>query len=194
MKKAKRQYDLIAFGLKSLRKDNSEGVKACLRRGVMIRIISVDPESLLLSLRDEQEKYFEQMKDQMAFHTQDASSEDGKAGREFILFVGLILSSYVRNVWSRNLELRNHFRTSYAVLDEMEKIRLYEYPDGTSKMTAFNGPQVEICKAYDVKIPIECMPSADKKAEERKLAPKKRGRKPQDTPPPHKVVPVLIGV
>lgn len=55
MKKAKHQYDLIAFGLKSLRKDNSEGVTACLKRGVMIRIISVDPESLLLSLRDEQE-------------------------------------------------------------------------------------------------------------------------------------------
>ena len=144
--------------------------------------------------RDEQEKYFEQMKDQMDFHTQDASSEDGKAGREFILFVGLILSSYVRNTWSRNLELRKKFKTTYEILDEMEKIRLSEYPDGTSKMSSFIGPQFDICKAYELDIPLECLSATDRKAEEQKQSPKKRGRKPKDTPPPHKVIPVQIGV
>ena len=144
--------------------------------------------------RDEQRKYFEQMKDQMDFHTQDASREDGKAGREFILFVGLILSSYVRNIWCRDLALRKQFRTTFAVLDEMEKIRLNEYPDGTSKMTPFVGAQVDICKAYGIEVPMECLSSTDRKAEESKKSPKKRGRKPKGTPAPHKVVPVQIGV
>ena len=87
--------------------------------------------------RDEQEKYFEQMKDQMDFHTQDASSQDGRAGREFILFVGLILSSAVRNTWSRNVVLRENFRTSLSILDEMQDIRWIRYADGREHMTEF---------------------------------------------------------
>jgi len=148
----------------------------------------------LYKTRDEQEKYFEQMKDQMDFHTQDSSSEDGKAGREFILFIGLILSSTLRNTWKRDLELRKIFKTSLAVLDEMEKIRLYEYPDGTRKMTGFIGPQLQICKSYGLKVPENCLPAVEKKAVEKKKNPAKRGRKPKDSPPPHKVVPIQIGV
>jgi transposase len=43
-------------------------------------------------LRDEQEKYFQQMKDQMAMDRQRNWSEEGKVGRLFILFVSLILA------------------------------------------------------------------------------------------------------
>ena len=50
-------------------------------------------------LRDEQEKYFQQMKDQMVADRQRNWSEEGKTGRLLILFVSLILSSYVRHIW-----------------------------------------------------------------------------------------------
>ena len=55
MEKANRHYDLIAFGLKSLREGNTPGVKNCLKRGASIRIISVDPDCELLKMRDRQE-------------------------------------------------------------------------------------------------------------------------------------------
>ena len=54
-------------------------------------------DNLMIYLqRDEQEKYFEQMKSQMNFRTQDCSSEDGKQGRLFLLFIGLILTSIIK--------------------------------------------------------------------------------------------------
>lgn len=53
----------------------------------------------LYGLRDEQEKYFQQMKSQLGFDRQRNWSEEGKTGRLLILFVGLILSSYVRHIW-----------------------------------------------------------------------------------------------
>lgn len=45
----------------------------------------------LYILRDEQEKYFEGMKDQLGFKMQRNWREDTKTGRLFILFIGLIL-------------------------------------------------------------------------------------------------------
>ena len=87
--------------------------------------------------RGEQEKQFEQMKDQMDFQTQDASSQDKRAGRAFISFVGLILSSAVRNTWSLHAVLREIFRTSLSVLDEMQDIRWIRYADGREHMTEF---------------------------------------------------------
>ena len=51
------------------------------------------------SLRDEQEKYFQQMKSQMMANRQRNWSEEGKDGRLFILFVALTLGSYVRHIW-----------------------------------------------------------------------------------------------
>jgi hypothetical protein len=137
--------------------------------------------------RDEQEKYFEQMKDQMDFHTQDASSQDGRAGREFILFVGLILSSAVRNTWSRNVVLRENFRTSLSILDEMQDIRWVRFADGREHMTEFCGLQVLICEQFGLTAPAECLPSQERKAAERKQNPKKRGRKPKGTPASNKL-------
>ena len=77
-------------------------------------------------LRDEQEKCFQQMKDQMVSDRQRNWSEEGKTGRLFILFVSLILSSYVRYIWG-STKLRDLFPTSLDVLDEMRSIRLIEH-------------------------------------------------------------------
>ena len=137
--------------------------------------------------RDEQEKYFEQMKDQMDFHMQDCSSQDGKAGREFILFVGLILSSTVRNIWRQSVELREDFKTSLSVLDEMADIRWIQYEDGDEHITSFLAPQVKICNAFGIDVPPECLSSVDRKSMERKTSPKKRGRKPSGTVAANKI-------
>jgi transposase len=76
-------------------------------------------------LRDEQEKYFQQMKDQMVSDRQRNWSEEGKTGRLFILFVSLILSSYVRHIW-KTTKLHELFSSSLDVVDEMRPIRLIE--------------------------------------------------------------------
>ena len=54
-KTAKHYFDLIAFGLKSLREGNNQGVIDLLNRGVSIRILTVDPDCDLLRIRDLQE-------------------------------------------------------------------------------------------------------------------------------------------
>lgn len=54
--KAKKQYDIMAFGLKSLREGNPKGINDLLKRGASIRILSVDPECKALNDRDIQEK------------------------------------------------------------------------------------------------------------------------------------------
>ena len=114
-------------------------------------------------LKDEQEKYFYQMKDQMNFHTQNCSSEDGKQGRLFILFAGLILSSKVKFVWKNSENLRKKFKTSYDVIDEMKSIRLACYPNGIEHMTPFSQSQIDICKEYGIDVPIECLSTTEAK-------------------------------
>lgn len=134
-------------------------------------------ESLnIYKTRDEQEKYFEQMKCQMDFHTQDCSSEDGKTGRLFILFIGLILSSIVRNTWRNSARLRKLYKSSYAILDEMAPIRFCEYPDGSFHITSFLLNQVEICKEFGVKVPEDCLSSTERKNGKADAATRKRGR------------------
>ncbi len=125
-------------------------------------------------LRDEQEKYFQQMKDQMGGDRQRSSSEEGKAGRDFIQFVGLILSSYVRYIWKITV-LKEMFSSSLEVLDEMRTIRLIEHTNHAKIITPFVGAQVDICKAFDFQIPQGCAPLYPS----RKKLPQRRGRPPK---------------
>ena len=113
--------------------------------------------------RDEQEKYFQQMKDQMGFDTQDCSTDDGKAGRMFAMFVGLILSSVARAKWrGAPAELRKEFKTTLDLLDEMRNIRLCGYPDGSTHVTSFLAPHVRICDAFGVEVPPECLSQTER--------------------------------
>lgn len=127
------------------------------------------------ALRDEQEKYFEAMKDQLGFCVQRNSSEDGKTGRLFILFIGLILRTHLRFVWSNTL--KEDFPSSVDVLNEMAPIRLSVYQDGSHATTAFNDRQVKIATAFGLEIP-EMSTSSRQKAElERAVqGPRRRGR------------------
>lgn len=110
------------------------------------------------SLRDEQEKCFQQMKDQMGADRQRNWSEDGKAGRLFIGFVSLILGSYLRYVW-KSTELQDMFSSSLEILDEMRAIRCIEHTNRAKKMTPFVGAQLDICNAFGFEIPKGCEPT-----------------------------------
>ena len=109
------------------------------------------------SLRDEQEKYFQQMKSQMLADRQRNWSEEGKTGRLFILFISLILSSWVRHIW-KSTELYDLFSSSLEILDEMRPIRLIEHTNRAKVITPFVGKQVDICVAFGFAIPQGCAP------------------------------------
>ena len=128
--------------------------------------------------RDEHEKNFDQLKNQMLYYNQRNSSEEGRNGRSFISFVGLIAISSVRHAWK--VKMQDQYESSLDMLDELESIRYSEYTDGTTHMSSFTGKQVDICDACGVDVPKECMPATYRKAKERKEHPKKRGRKPRN--------------
>jgi len=125
-------------------------------------------------LRDEQEKYFQQMKDQMVSDRQRNWSEEGKTGRLFILFVSLVLSSYVRHIW-KSTRLKELFPSSLDILDEMRPIRLIEHTNRAKMITPFVGAQIDICEAFGFDIPEGCAPAYIS----RKKPVRKRGRPPK---------------
>ena len=123
------------------------------------------------TLRDEQEKYFHQMKGQMGFDKQQNWSEDGKQGRLLILFVALIISSYTKYIW-KSTKLKKYFDSSLAVIDEMRPIRMIEHTGRARRITPFVGGQIDICEAFGFQIPPGCSPDYVS----RKKEPKRRGR------------------
>jgi transposase len=140
---------------------------------IMTHKLDMDPMTALdnYALRDEQEKYFQQMKSQMNINRQRTWSEEGKSGRHFITFVSLVISSYVRHIWKTTL-LKDKFSSSLEVLDEMRSIRCIEHRGKTKFITPFIGDQVAICSAFGFNIPEGCAPTYMSK----KKSEKKRGR------------------
>ena len=126
------------------------------------------------SLRDEQEKFFQQMKNQMMADRQRNWSEEGKTGRLFILFVSLMLSSWVRHIW-KSTRLRELFSSSLEILDEMRPIRLIEHTKRAKVITPFVGAQLDICEEFGFEIPEGCAPTYISKKQPKR----KRGRPPK---------------
>jgi hypothetical protein len=122
-------------------------------------------------LRDEQEKCYQQMKSQMSCDRQRNWSEDGKTGRLFILFVSMIIGSYVRHIW-KTTELKECFSSALEVLDEMRSIRCIEHTGKAKFITPFVSAQLDICKAFGLEVPEGCSPDYISK---QKYA-KRRGR------------------
>ncbi len=163
---------LTSFSLKEKKVESerrSHGFFSLLTLGV-----DDDPVEALnkYRLRDEQEKYFEHMKDQLGFSLQDNWSEDGKAGRLFILFVGLVLASHVRHVW-KSTKLHDLFDSSLAVLDEMRCIRAIETPGHYMTMTPFVSAQLTICEAFGIPVPENCRPGHESKRVRQRGRPRK---------------------
>lgn len=126
------------------------------------------PETMdAYQLRDEQEKYYQQMKSEVASDRQRNWSEDGKTGRLFILFVSLIMTSYLRHIW-KTTQLKKLFPSSLDILDEMRSIRCIEHEGHAKKITPFVGNQLEICEAFGFEVPKGCKPGYKSKKVGRK--------------------------
>ena len=113
--------------------------------------------------RDEQEKSHELLKTLLDANTQECSSEDGKDGRSFILFCGMIITSKLRYGW-KNSNLQYKYATSIDVMDEMEPIR---YLENSDTMTTFSMNQFEICQCLGITPPRECLPATARKTFDR---------------------------
>lgn len=127
-------------------------------------------------LRDEQEKYFYGLKDVLGSDMQDVWTEGTRIGRDFIYFVGLIVYSWVKFVWRTTSSLKKDYRSTELLIDAMAPIRYAEYPNGVIHMTSFNGKQINICIAFNITPPSECMTCTQKLEYQRVTAPRKRGR------------------
>ena len=92
------------------------------------------------------------MKTQMGIDRQRNWSEEGKTGRLLILFVCLIISSYVRHVWKMT-GLKKQFASTQDILDEMRLIRCMVHNGRTKFITPFVGVQKDVCKAFGFAIP-----------------------------------------
>ena len=172
-------YDPATRVIKSFERNEKKVAKARMLSGFFsIMTHGVDFSAMeafrTYALRDEQEKYFQQMKDQMVSDRQRNWSEEGKTGRLFILFVSLILSSYVRHIW-KSTKLHGLFPSSLDILDEMRPIRLTTHTNRAKVITPFVGAQIDICEAFGFGIPEGCAPAYVSK---QKLT-SKRGRPPK---------------
>ncbi|WP_406041826.1 hypothetical protein [Succinimonas sp.] len=127
-------------------------------------------------LRDEQEKYFYSMKDFCHFDTVKNSNELARVGGLFIMFVGLIIVSHIKSVWSRSESLKKKYHSTLSLYNAMMPIRYVDGTDRTCHITSFTSEQVEICREFGIEPPPECLNATDRKARERAQNPKKRGR------------------
>ena len=173
------EYDPVTMKIMSYTLDDKKVGKVRMLSGFFaIMTYGVDFDAMetfrTYGLRDEQEKYFQQMKSQMVSDRQRNWSEEGKTGRLFILFVSLILSSWVRHIW-KSTRLNELFSSSLEILDEMRSIRLIEHTNRTKMITPFVGAQVDICEAFAFDIPDGCAPAYTS----RKKPKRKRGRPPK---------------
>ena len=173
------EYDPATMGLVSFALDEKKVEKARQLSGFFaIMTHGVDFGAMeafrAYSLRDEQEKYFQQMKSQMLADRQRNWSEEGKTGRLFILFVSLVLSSWVRHIW-KTTGLYDLFSSSLEILDEMRPIRLIEHTNRAKLITPFIGAQVDICEEFGFAIPEGCAPAYTSRKKPRR----KRGRPPK---------------
>ena len=126
------------------------------------------------SLRDEQEKLFEQQKGPLGCDRLRNWSEHGKNGRLFIMFVALIMSSYLKYVW-KTTDLKKSFCSSLEILDEMRSIRIVEHKGKAKHITPFVGRQLDICEAFGFPVPDNCAP----KYKSKKVKAKGPGRPPK---------------
>lgn len=174
----RKEYDLFKVEvdtdgkIKSFTPDEDKFNEAILTAGffasMTLKLDMTAPEAMdAYQLRDEQEKYYQQMKSEVASDRQRNWSEDGKTGRLFILFVSLIMTSYLRHVW-KTTTLKKRFPSSLDILDEMRSIRCVEHKGHAKKVTPFVGDQLDICKAFGFEVPKGCEPGYKSKKVGRK--------------------------
>ena len=174
-------YDESSKTLKSFEPNEKKLAKARTLAGffsIITHKVDMDPKVTLNSyrLRDEQEKCFQMMKDQMVSDRQRNWSEGGKTGRLFILFVSLIMGEYVRHVWG-STKLRELFDSSIGLLDAMKPIRCVEHTNRAKMITPFVGRQLDVCEAFGFEVPEGCAPTYVSRQQPKPK--RKRGRPPK---------------
>ena len=106
-----------------------------------------------LSLRDEQDCYFDQIGESLGFGTRGWTYGRERHGRMLIAFVGLILGSQVSATWRTSEDLRQKYPEAIETLDEMRDIRWCVGADGTGNMTGMSNEQVAVCEAFGIGVP-----------------------------------------
>ena len=109
-------------------------------------------------LRDEQEKYFNDMKTRLHADRQHRWTEAGMRGIRFIEFVALIMVSYIKHVWRTSDVLRSRFPYLFAILLEMRTIHCIEHTSHTKVVTPFVGKQLDVCREFGFELPADCAP------------------------------------
>ncbi|MDR2455586.1 MAG: hypothetical protein LBE49_03180 [Deltaproteobacteria bacterium] len=112
----------------------------------------------LYALLDEQTKIFQKWNSKIISNERKNWFEDGRIGHNFILFISIILSSYVRHIWE-STDLYNQFSCPTDILDEMRSIRYIEAANGEKTITPFSGSQLAICQAFGFEAPPSCQPT-----------------------------------
>ena len=92
-------------------------------------------------------------------------------GFDFICFVGLMIYSWVKHMWS-TAGLKEDYRSTELLLDSMAPIHFSTYPDGTPHMENFNNRQITLCGKFKITPPSECMTEAQKEDWQRAYPPK----------------------
>ena len=92
---------------------------------------SAEDALLIYHRRDEQEKYFNDMKTRLHADRQHRWTETGMRGIRFIEFVALIMVSYIKHIWSTSETLRSKFPYLFAVLLDMRSIHCIEHTSHT---------------------------------------------------------------
>ena len=146
----------------------TSGFSACVTHAVDYTAMKASES---YAFRDEQEKGFGLQKGPLGSDRQRCWSEDGKNGRLFVLFVAMILGSYVRHV-RQTTELKKMFCSYSEILDEMRPVRCVEHKGHARRITPFVGKQLEICRVFGFAVPEGC----DTKYRPKKISEKKRGR------------------
>lgn len=129
----------------------------------------------LYKLRDDQEKYFLEMKNIALDDRNRASTEKTHSGRRFIMFLTLSVVSYIKSVWSKDEKLKKIAPTVLDVIDEMKCIRCVEHNKRAKYISPFVGKQLAICEAFDLQLPKGCEPSTAKRIDS-VTGKKRRGR------------------
>ena len=124
-------------------------------------MVDGSPEHILAlyKQRDLQEKYFSDMKTKCCAAKQHSSTDSGKAGSLFILFVSLVLVSYLKHTWQTSRELRRDFRYSFEIIETMRRIHCLQYPGHPDVITPFVGKQIVVCDAFHIEAPPGCLPN-----------------------------------
>ena len=84
-------------------------------------------------------------------------SGGNKTGRTFILFITKIIYNYLDYI--HKTKLSDKFETIFDILNEMRSIRYIEDQNNKVFITEFIGKQIDICDAFEVKIPEGCAPA-----------------------------------